>query len=388
MATRSPVRFPIMAVAMIALLTGMWAGLLRIGWTLPAPRLTFGLAHGPLMISGFLGTLIGLERAVALGRPWAYAGPVLTALAGLALVAGSPQWVAPVLLTAGSAGLVAVFAVIVWDQAALFTVTMGLGAVAWFVSNGLWLGGAQIFAVVSWWMSFLVLTIAGERLELSRLLQRSRASETAFIGILALFIVGVSVGGLASGVGARLTGLALIGLTLWLLCYDIARRTVRQSGLTRFTAVCLLSGYFWLAVSGVLAVYFGAVLAGAAYDAILHAVFLGFVFAMIFGHAPIIFPAVLGLPVPFRPAFYAHLTLLHVSVALRLVGDLLPLWPARQWGGLLNAVAVLLFLVNTVLAVRLGRRPATMRTRATDAACVAAVGDRGHDRGTSSRSIV
>ena len=51
--------------------------------------------------------------------------------------------------------------------------------------------------------------------------------------------------------------------------HDVARRTVRQSGLTRFTAVCLLSGYFWLAVSGVLAVYFGTVLAGAAYDAIL-----------------------------------------------------------------------------------------------------------------------
>src|SRR5512143_3510175 len=130
MATRHPIRFPIMAVAMIALLTGMWAGLLRIGWTLPAPRLTFSLAHGPLMISGFLGTLIGLERAVALGRPWAYGGPVLTALAGLALIAGLPQWVAPLLLTVGSFGLVAVFAVIVWEQVALFTVTMGLGALA------------------------------------------------------------------------------------------------------------------------------------------------------------------------------------------------------------------------------------------------------------------
>lgn len=81
------------------------------------------------------------------------------------------------------------------------------------------------------------------------------------------------------------------------------------------------------------------------------AVFLGFLFATIFGHAPIIFPAVLGLPVPFRRGFYAHLVVLHASLVVRVCADLIHSWPLRRWGGLLNAVAVVLFLANTVRAV-------------------------------------
>ena len=67
-------RYPLLLIALLTLLAAAWAGLLRIGWVLPT---TDGLAagHGPLMVSGFLGTLIGLEHAVALaalGRRWAY----------------------------------------------------------------------------------------------------------------------------------------------------------------------------------------------------------------------------------------------------------------------------------------------------------------------------
>ena len=66
MIVRHPQRLPLLAMGMIALLTGLWAGLLRLGWDLPLLRPTFPALHGPLMVSGFLGTLIGLERAVAL----------------------------------------------------------------------------------------------------------------------------------------------------------------------------------------------------------------------------------------------------------------------------------------------------------------------------------
>jgi len=43
-----------MALAMAALLAGLWAGLVRIGWAWPALRPTLPISHGPLMISGFL----------------------------------------------------------------------------------------------------------------------------------------------------------------------------------------------------------------------------------------------------------------------------------------------------------------------------------------------
>ena len=204
-----------------------------------------------------------------------------------------------------------------------------------------------IHRVVFWWAGFIVLTIAGERLELARLVRRSAAGHVAFLLGAGLFVVGVSLTTIGLDAGVRVVGAGAIALTLWLARHDVARRTIRQPGLPRFIAICLLSGYGWLGVSGVLALVSGDVAGGPRYDAVLHALFLGFAFAMIFGHAPIIFPAVLGWPVSFRPAFYGHLVLLHLSLCLRVAGDLVPSLPARQWGGLLNAVTLLLFFFNT-----------------------------------------
>ena len=50
------------------------AGLLRLGWAVPRPATELAAFHGPLMVSGFFGTVISLERAVALARRWAYLG--------------------------------------------------------------------------------------------------------------------------------------------------------------------------------------------------------------------------------------------------------------------------------------------------------------------------
>ena len=92
----SRIRLPLAALGVLALLAGLWAGLIRIGWPLPPLEPALPLAHGPLMVSGFLGTLIGLERAVALGRPIAYAVPLMSGLGGLALLLGVPMPAAPI----------------------------------------------------------------------------------------------------------------------------------------------------------------------------------------------------------------------------------------------------------------------------------------------------
>ncbi|MFQ5858633.1 MAG: hypothetical protein ACE5LU_23785 [Anaerolineae bacterium] len=371
----SRTHLPFMALGMLALLAGLWAGLIRLGWALPVWQPALSIVHGPLMVSGFLGTLITLERAVALvalgwgsGRVsllgqstgadeaspdlrWTYAAPLLSGLGALTLVLGLPGLPGPLLITLGSLGLVAMFILIVRRQPALFTTIMALGAVAWLVGNALWLAGRPLFGVVPWWGGFLVLTIAGERLELARLLRLTGAGRAAFLAAVGLFLAGLILTQVTFDVGIRLAGGGMLALALWLLRHDIARRTVRQEGLTRFIGVCLLSGYIWLGVSGLLGLAFGGVAAGSRYDVMLHALFLGFVFSMILGHAPIIFPAILKRPMAFRSAFYVHLALLHVSLLLRVAGDLTGWLPARQWGGLLNVVALLLFLANTVRSV-------------------------------------
>jgi hypothetical protein len=73
---------------------------------------------------------------------------------------------------------------------------------------------------------------------------------------------------------------------------------------------------------------------------------------MIFGHAPIILPAILGVPINFQASFYIHLILLHISLALRVVADYGNWHILRMWSGLLNEVAILLFIAMTFLSIR------------------------------------
>lgn len=379
-------RLPLLFLAILALLGAIWAGLLRIGWGWPNLHAALAAAHGPLMVSAFLGTVISLERAVALEtvaletvnldagtlgadapsaalsggparrRRAAYLVPALSALGGLLLLTGLSWTWAGRLLAAASAGLVVLFALIVRRHPALYTVTMALGAGAWLAGNLLAVAGRPLYAVAPWWVAFLVLTIAGERLELSRVLRLSRGARGLFAAAVGLLLAGI-IGSLWNyDLGTRLAGLALAGLAVWLLVYDIARRNLRRTGLTRYIAFCLFGGYFWLAAGGVLWLVYGGVPAGLIYDAILHSIFLGFVFAMIFGHAPLIFPSILNRPMAYSPVFYAPLIALHLSLLLRVAGDLLAAPLLRQWGGLLNGLTLLLFLGVVAMALRAGRK--------------------------------
>lgn len=355
MRRRIPIgRLALLALSMFALIAALWAGLLRLGWSLPVIQPGLYVTHGPLMVCGFLGTLISLERAVALGERWNYAAPILSGAGGLALMLAVPDPVGALLITAGSLGLVANFIAIIRRQAALFTVTMGLGALAWFVGNCFWLAQIPIIEMFSWWIGFLVLTIVGERLELSRLTGIGDRNRRSFIVGGGIFMVGLAVASVTADLGLRIAGLGMFAMALWLWRYDLARRTARQQGLTRFIAVNLLAGYFWLGVAALAWLWFGGDLTTFHYDVMLHAVFLGFVFSMIFAHAPVIFPAVLQRPLPYRRSFYVHSALLHLSLLLRIGGDLGASYQAFQWGGLLNVVALLVFVGNTVRAVASG----------------------------------
>ncbi len=154
----------------------------------------------------------------------------------------------------------------------------------------------------------------------------------------------------------RIGGIGLLILALWLLRYDLVWKSVQQVGLPRLMAICLIAGYVWLAAAGVLWIIFAEFFsAGPRYYVMLHAIFLGFVFSMIFAHAPIILPTITGLALPFQNAFYLHAGLLHLSVLWRISGDLALLLSVQRWAGLLNASAILLFLINNVRAVRLGQ---------------------------------
>lgn len=347
-------RLPLLVLGFAALALGAGAGLARLGYGVPGLAAANAAWHGPLMLCGFFGVVITLERAVAIGRAWAYLAPLAAGAGTVALAAGATlvgQW----LYVAAALGLLAASLDILRRQRALFTLTLALGAACWGAGNLLWASGVAVHEVLSWWLAFLILTIAGERLELSRFLPPSAWARRVFVLILLLAGTGIAGGSRAWGLPAFAA--ALLALAAWLLKQDIARRTVRQRGLTRFIAICLLSGYVWLAAGATIVLGAGALVPGTrAYDAGVHALALGFVFSMVFGHAPIIFPAVLRVAVPYHPVFYAPLALLHGSLALRLAGDAIERASWVRLGGLGGAIALAAFVIVTATAIVRGRR--------------------------------
>ncbi|MCL4802170.1 MAG: hypothetical protein KJ025_21435, partial [Burkholderiales bacterium] len=168
-----PARVPLLVLGFVSLAAGVGAGLVRLGWNVPLPAALDPGAHGPLMIVGFFGTVISLERAVALARRWAYLGPLAAGLAGLAAALGAPAAVSAPAATLAGAVLAAASLVVLARQPALHMVCLALGAGYWLAGNVVWLAGQPVALAVPWWIGFVVLTIAGERLELPRFLPRA-----------------------------------------------------------------------------------------------------------------------------------------------------------------------------------------------------------------------
>ena len=339
-------RLLLMLPAALALFAGLDAALLLLD--LPAPLTTQRLpqVHGMLLVFGFVGTVIALERAVALRRPAGYLAPALLGLGGLLLLSPVPLAVGKTVQLFGAAALVGVYVPLWRRQRDDAVLVQALGGVLATGALLLWLGGVGVASLLPWLLGFILLTIGGERLELARLAMRPDAGQR-----LVLLASALSAGVVASllwpVVGYPLLGLATLAMTGWLSFHDVARRTIRSSGLPRFMAGCMVAGYSWLVVTAFIWLLNGPAVDGAAYDAVAHAVFLGFTLSMILAHAPVILPAVLRRPLPYHPVMIVPAVLLHLSLLLRLwVGDGLGVRLAWQIGGVGNIVALLLFVLT------------------------------------------
>jgi len=73
-------------------------------------------------------------------------------------------------------------------------------------------------------------------------------------------------------------------------------------------------------------------------------------------------------PLPYRPAFYVHCALLHLSLLIRIGGDLAVSSPLYKLGGILNVVAILVFVGNTATSIARGAPKRGAAARATRAA--------------------
>lgn len=339
-----------LVLAALTLLTGLAGGLLRVGVIVPgtaqAPWLPqAGLAHAALMICAFLGTVIGLERAVAVKLPAAFVAPLAAALGGVCLLLGQPgagAWLH--VLAAAVFGWVNI--VVVRRQWAPHTLLLLASAGAWLVGTLLFALGQGSDATLPWWFGFLIMTIAAERLEMTRLMRRRPAAPWLLVATLAAMVTGAGLSWWSVPVGGVVYGASLLLLAAWLITYDIARRTVLANGLSRYMAVCLLSGYVWLAIGGI--AWAATALGHSAWrDTALHALGLGFIFSMIMGHGPVILPAIARIKLQFGWPFYVPLAALHLSLVVRLGWGSFDA-AGRATGAALNAASIVLFAATVI----------------------------------------
>jgi hypothetical protein len=348
-------RLPLAASALLTLLFGLWGGLLRVQWHLPVPQANWVSFHGPLMVGGFFGTLISLARSSMLGHRAGLLVPLTAALGAWTLLLGGPENWGAALFLAASLGYLLICLGFFKKQPAYAAALALAGGCGWAWSNYFWWRGEPIPRLMAGWQSLFVLTVASERLEAVRW-QTSRVRTLALLAAAGTLVSGILLQPFQPAWGARIAGAGFILLALCLLTFDRGWSGANKERWKGYTQACLISGYAWLLAGGFCALFFAPVESGFAYDAALHCVFLGLVFSMVFSHVPLLLSRVLKTPLPFHSLFYGHWFLLQASLMVRVGGDAMGSSYWRQWGSMLNAFALLLFILNTALAVKRGKR--------------------------------
>ncbi|HQQ98773.1 MAG TPA: hypothetical protein PLX35_15990 [Cyclobacteriaceae bacterium] len=336
-----PYRIPFVLLAVVNLLIGMWAGLLRAGWHLPGS--TIAVHHGAILVGGFLTTLIALEKVIPLRKNWMLVIPVISA-GSLIVTLDSPYGL--YCMIAGAAGLLMVLAYYAYlHPKDLAAVLMMAGAGCLLIGDVLLLRRQFYPMAFPWWMAFLLLTITAERLELSKFLPVTNLHKAILVALLSLFVLGLVFS--FHGAGNILSGSAAIGVSLWMLRHDVIGIGLKKEGLVRFSAVALVIANVWLMIEGALLLL--SPQTALAYDMAVHVFFLGYTFAMIFAHGPIILPGVLGIQVrPYHPILYAWLFITQGSLLFRVMMDGFENPSGRYWSGIVSGIGILLYFLTIV----------------------------------------
>jgi len=345
--------FFILPLIILALLSAIWSGWLRMGWSLPFTATA--AQHGGLMVNSFLASLIFLERAVTFKNKWVLLLPLVNALSGIAFLFHQPR-AGQVILCMGGAGFLALCFYFIYRYRELYYYVFLAGAFC-LMAGDLILASTQNYVrAVPWWMGFLFFTIVAERLELSRFLALTKFKTNLLIATLILVLTALCWPWFDSGRLLFACGLALA--SIWLLQYDMARYAARAKGQHRYSGILLLTGYAWLLLSAGILPFQSRLPFG--YDAVLHSFFIGFVFSMIFSHAPIILPAVTRWPVKiYRPSLYIWFVIMQLGLVLRIIADGLgDVW-CRKIGGMISGLAMLLFFISIAFILHTEQSKAT-----------------------------
>jgi len=335
----------ILPFIILTLITAIWSGWIRIGISLPVT--VVAAEHGSLMINGFLASLIFLERAVTFKSKWILLLPFINAASLIAVVAG---WynLAHLIHIFCAFGFMFMCAWFIYKHKELYYYVFFVGAFCLLTGNIILYQTELYAATIIWWMQFLLFTIVAERLELSRFLPLNSLRRMLLMIILTSVFISAFIPFHLNG--NLVFSLALSATAFWLLKYDMAFKSIKIKGQHRYSGSLLITGYIWLLITSILLVVEKNISFG--YDAVLHSFFIGFVFSMIFSHAPIILPAVAKISIKiYRPVLYVWFIVLQLSLILRIIADITEQTSLRKWAGLINGITILLFFVTIIFIV-------------------------------------
>ncbi|MGE3725663.1 MAG: hypothetical protein AB7I41_08940 [Candidatus Sericytochromatia bacterium] len=346
-----------LASGLFCLLLGSYAGLHRLGLPLPGAWAGF---HGPLMVCGFLGTLIGLERAVHLGSRWALLVPLSAFLGALSLLAGHAAWALGLWLWLFSAIMhLGVFLKGHFPLKLPEDLLSVCGLLCWLISLFFWLEGHPLREISVALLFFPLLTILAERWPgaTAKLKMGGGITLGCGLGLSALLLFLLPNPDLP----LRLSGVCLMGAGLFLSWQERPLKTTlsagqkREQGWELYLERVMVMSYGWLSLSGLLFLLLGEQgLREPFYDLLIHGLSLGFILGVIFSHFYKVLKALLGADLPFYQSYYLPWGLLQAGLLLRAygkVGEHPQLW---QIGGSLNVLALLLFLGLVARALQRG----------------------------------
>ena len=231
--------FFVLPFVLVSLVIGILSGLFRLGWSIPMGEVAG--EHGALMTGSFLGTLICLERIVALKKKWMYIIPVISGMSLIFFLLGN-QRIAMIMLTIGSLGLVYIYIDLINRFKEYYFYIMMIGAIGWAVGNIIMIINPFYPQAAPWWIVFILLTVFGERLELSKFLPQSKLKRVTMIISISIFMAGIILP--YHAIGKYISGVGLLLMAIWLLKYDIARKSVKAHGMHDSRDRCFWQGIF------------------------------------------------------------------------------------------------------------------------------------------------
>lgn len=327
----------LLPLVLLGLVMGIAGGWIRLGNPV-IPVAEAGINHGLLMVGGFLGTLISIERAMVMNKKIWLVIPFISGLSSIFFLFGM-QAEGLLFLLAGSLGLGSIMHIQSVRHPYFHTFLLYAGAVFWFIGNFLVWKTGLIAAGSTWWMGFLLFTIVGERLELSQFMPVPSWSKKALGGFLALFFIGLLFP--FHGLGNELLGVAVLLISAWLLSFDMAKVAAKKKDQFRYIGIGLRIGYLWLGIQGLILLLMES--HPLFYDLVLHTFFLGFTFSMIWAHAPIIFPTIFGIRhTPYHSIIWGPWILFQVTLLGRIAFGMGEFMEWRKIIGISNGYLILL----------------------------------------------